>query len=267
MRGYEKPPARGFRSCRWLPQQARIRLTDMRPSSVNRLLALMLPGILLGLSCVGPGHAEPSSSLAEPSGASAPVASQNEPSAMPSEGSILKVEVLEPVPGMSPELFAEWGKLVSQRFLGDPSAEQIVELDSRLAAVSVVDATPVFINALDCLDMADPGDIVRAGAISKCWYDGQVHYKRVVLNADPEALRPVDVRNRMLVVDGWIRMWKRTLEQENGVAIFRSRVQQLLVDRAAAREKQWRDFEEKLRQRAEKKAHAEAEAAAEGEPY
>ncbi|MDG2148174.1 MAG: hypothetical protein P8N09_01485 [Planctomycetota bacterium] len=235
---------------------------------LGRLLVVGALSMLFGFGCAGVGGTESSGRDAEGGEVAPSPDSQVTISALPQElNSVVVLEAFGPVEGTSQEQFDEWTELVNARFLGNPSPEQLVELDDQLAKLPVVDGTPVFINALSGLDMADPDDIVRAAALSKWWYDAQVHYKRVILNPDPEALRLVDVRNRLLVVDGWRRMWVRILEQANGVAIFRARVKQLLVDRVAAREKQWREFEEKLKRRAEQEAEAEAEAAADGKPY
>lgn len=178
---------------------------------------------------------------------------------------ILRFELLEPSPECSPERFAKWSALIQERFLGDPSPDRLIELDTLVSEIPVIDAMPAFINSLHGLDMADPDDIVRAAAIAEYWYIAQVRYKQVVLNGNPAAVLPLHVRNRMIVVDAWIRLWKRTVAREGGVARLRAQVAKLIADRKASREKQQREYEEKVRLREEERARV-GESDGEDEP-
>ena len=173
----------------------------------------------------------------------------------------LQFEPFGPAPGTSDEVFAQWGALLKARFLEEPPADQLEVLDAKLAHVPIVDATPVFINALLGLDMGDPDDIRRAHAITSYWYEGMLKWKHVILDGNESKLSQAHVRNRMLVVDGWVRMWKRTLDSENGVSKLRTRIEDLIVDRERARREAQRAYEEKLRKREEEARAAEAEAA------
>ncbi len=178
---------------------------------------------------------------------------------------VLRFERFGPAPGTTPEQFAAWGNLLAERFLADPEPERLPALDAALAELPIVDATPAFINALHGLDMGDPTDIERAVAVSRYWYDGMVKYKHVVLDEDTAKVSAVDVRNRMLVVDGWIRLWQRTLDREGGVDRLRTRVEKLVADREASRERAQQRYEEKLRRRAEL-AGEDTDAAVDDEP-
>ncbi len=170
---------------------------------------------------------------------------------------VLVFPAFGPAPGSTSEQFGGWAGVIEEFFLGSLTEERRLELEQQLRDIPIVDATPAFINALRGLDMANPEHIVQAGALTKYWYEAQIRYKQIVLDGNPAALLPGHVRNRMLVVDGWVRMWKRTLEQPGGVARFNARVSKLIADRKAARDKQAAEYLEKVRLREEAAAAAE----------
>jgi hypothetical protein len=136
-----------------------------------------------------------------------------------------------PAPGTSAEQLADWTALVRQRFLEHPDSERRAVLDELLAAVPLINATPAFINSLHGLDMGDPDDVQRAHSITSFWYEAQYKYKHVVLDGDPSHMLSGHVKSRLLVCDGWVRLWQRTVDSPGGVSRLNDRVEQLGLDR------------------------------------
>lgn len=127
---------------------------------------------------------------------------------------------------VDPADFANWSEWLSERFLGDPDEARQEQLEALLSEAHIIDLTPVYINLVDGLDMADPDHVARAGELSLQWFLAQEKYKQMAINRELDDMRPMTVSSRMTALKAWVRWWQRTLLNET-VERYRSRVDEL----------------------------------------
>jgi hypothetical protein len=143
--------------------------------------------------------------------------------------SVVAFEPFAPTPGTAHSDFLAWTELLRERFYDQPEEARVDEIRQALSSVHVVDLTPCYFNLVVGLDMAVPGDVEVAAALTSTWYLHQVRYTSVVLPADdPTDVRPAMAESRLMVIDAWRRWWERTLSDPARVDRYRKRIDETI---------------------------------------
>jgi len=128
--------------------------------------------------------------------------------------------------GVDPDAFKIWSRWLNERYLGDPDEVRKDELEGLLKQAHIVYLTPAYVNLIDGLDMADPGDVVLAGEVTIDWYLAQEKYKQIAIDRGPDNMRQATITGRVTALKAWVRWWQRTLANET-VERYRTRVDAL----------------------------------------
>jgi hypothetical protein len=143
--------------------------------------------------------------------------------------SMVAFEPFEPTPGTAYGDYLAWTELLRERFYDQPDEARVDEIRQALTSVHVVDLTPSYFNLVIGLDMAVPGDVEMAAAITSTWYLHQVRYTSVVLPADdPTDVRPAMAESRLMVIEAWRRWWERTLSDPARIDRYRKRIDETI---------------------------------------
>lgn len=148
------------------------------------------------------------------------------------ESLFLLSEPFGPPPGFTMAELITWQDVLGELHVTGVEPARQAQLERLLGEFSGVDLTPAYLNLLHDRDMADPTDIAIVRSLSLDWYDRQYKYKLVAVDGNVENTGPVIVRGRLASLDGWVRLWDRTLETEGGVARYRKRVADLAAEHA-----------------------------------
>ena len=144
---------------------------------------------------------------------------------------LVAFEPLGPYPGQPAAQYEAALADLRERFYGRPDEARRAQLTAQLGKLHIVDLTGAYIDLVIGLDMAVPDDVALAGAIVTEWFDRQQRYKQVILDTNPDRMDGSWPQNRVAILDGWRRLWLRTIEDPERVARYRKRVDELLWER------------------------------------